>query len=200
MSDDEYPNPASQCSSPVLSDNGLDRGGPADEEAGIIENIYGTRDYHVAGDEETYVESFRIDHTRGDHQMAADAFLRRSTAPDLSSTQALGWLQQKHTFDFGSPAAGSRECKADDALVPTFYLDMIAIVGRPMKPIVHSSPRIFDNVTISLQHWAAPYRAKHIQGGIGFDLRHRTFRIASSSSRESWFIVMHPRLAISDID
>lgn len=69
-----------------------------------------------------------------------------------------------------------------------------------MKPIVHFSDQFFENVTISFQNWAAPYRAKHVEGGIGFDLRYRTFRIASGSSRESWFIVMHPGLAITDID
>lgn len=77
---------------------------------------------------------------------------------------------------------------------------MIAVVGRPMKAIVHRSARFFDNVTISFADWRAPYRAKHVEGGIGFDLCHRTFRIACGASREAWYIVMHPRIAISEID
>jgi hypothetical protein len=77
---------------------------------------------------------------------------------------------------------------------------MIAIVGRPMKPIVHHSARFFDNVTISFGDWRAPYRAKHVEGGIGFDLYHRTFRIGCGASREAWYILMHPRLAISEFE
>lgn len=185
-------------SSDEPSSDGSDGHGGASSD--VEDAIYGTayEDTTIGG--ENIVESFRIDHTRGEHRLPVNAFLRRTTATDLTSRQAIGMMQRRYTFDFGSRASGSRHCTADDALIPTFHLDMIALVGRPMKPIVHRSERFFDNVTISFQNWAAPYRAKHVEGGIGFDLRHRTFRVASGSTRESWFIVMHPGLAISDID
>ena len=109
-------------------------------------------------------------------------------------------LQRAYTLDFGSRTARSRHCTEEEGLIPTFHLDMIAVVGRPMKAIVHRSARFFDNVTISFADWRAPYRAKHVEGGIGFDLCHRTFRIACGASREAWYIVMHPRIAISEID
>ena len=46
-------------------------------------------------------------------------------------------------------------------------------------------------MTISFKNWRAPYSNKHIHG-LSFDLEHRTFRLATAATRESWFIVMHP--------
>jgi hypothetical protein len=46
-------------------------------------------------------------------------------------------------------------------------------------------------MTISFRNWRAPYSNKHIHG-LSFDLEHRTFRLATAATRESWFIVMHP--------
>lgn len=203
MSEEDDGRSTSSGRSPARSDDEFNSdafGGRAEASSDVEDAIYGVANHDAAVGSENVVDSFRIDHTRGEHRLSANAFLRRTTAADLSSRQAISMLQHKYTFDFGSRASGSRHCMADDALIPTFHLDMIAIVGRPMKPIVHRSDRFFDNVTISFQNWAAPYRAKHVEGGIGFDLRHRTFRIASGSTRESWFIVMHPGLAITDID
>ncbi|KAI3571005.1 hypothetical protein IWW34DRAFT_773254 [Fusarium oxysporum f. sp. albedinis] len=54
-----------------------------------------------------------------------------------------------------------------------------------------SPSHFFDNITISLRHWCAPYSAKHVQG-IHFDMSGRTFRIATGATCEAWFIVMHP--------
>lgn len=83
----------------------------------------------------------------------------------------------------------------DDAYYPVFRLDFVSIVGRPRRPICRSS-HFFDNITISLRHWHAPYSAKHVQG-IHFDLGGRTFRIATGATREAWFIVMHPIQRVS---
>lgn len=72
-----------------------------------------------------------------------------------------------------------------------FFLDMLITVGRPLHAITRQNESFFDNITLSFQHWRASYSAKHVHG-FHFDLQHRTFRIASASSRDSWFIVMHP--------
>lgn len=100
-------------------------------------------------------------------------------------------VQQRYTMDYGSRKAGSRATQSTDEYHPLFFLDMIIIVGRPMKPITHASDRFFDNVTLSFRNWRSSYSCKHIHG-FSFDLQHRTFRLATAATRESWFIVLHP--------
>ncbi|RTE73082.1 hypothetical protein BHE90_012476 [Fusarium euwallaceae] len=68
---------------------------------------------------------------------------------------------------------------------------MISIVGRPLQPITRRSG-FFDNVTFTLRHWHSSYVGKHVTTNLPFDIRNRTFRIATAASRELWFIVMHP--------
>lgn len=94
-------------------------------------------------------------------------------------------------MDYGSRKAGSRATQPTDEYHPVFRLDMIIMVGRPMKPITHASDRFFDNVTLSFRNWRSSYSCKHVHG-FSFDLQHRTFRLATAATRESWFIVLHP--------
>ena len=109
----------------------------------------------------------------------------------FNGTRALEMLQQRYTIDYGSRKAGSRPPQSTSEYHPVFFLDMIIIVGRPMKPLTQTSDRFFDNVTLSFRHWRSSYSCKHIHG-FSFDLGHRTFRLATAATRESWFIVMHP--------
>jgi hypothetical protein len=111
--------------------------------------------------------------------------------PRFDGGRAIEMLQQRYTTDYGSQKEGCRPCGRHDKLHPLFFLDMIIIVGRPLLPITKPSARFFDNVTISFKHWRSSYSCKHIHG-FAFDLQHRTFRIATAATRESWFIVMHP--------
>lgn len=94
-------------------------------------------------------------------------------------------------MDYGSRKAGSRPASDKDNYYPIFYLDFICIEGAPLQPISRRSDRFFDNVTISFQHWQAPYSVKR-GSNISFDLTNRTFRVAVAATREQWFIVMHP--------
>ncbi|KFZ16906.1 hypothetical protein V502_04835 [Pseudogymnoascus sp. VKM F-4520 (FW-2644)] len=64
-----------------------------------------------------------------------------------------------------------------------------SIMGRPLKPITRASDRFFDNVTVTLKDWHLP--GKH-QYKLHFDLKNRTFRVATAATRETWYIVMHP--------
>jgi hypothetical protein len=75
--------------------------------------------------------------------------------------------------------------------VHTFFLDLLIIVGRPLKPITQPTDRFFDNIVVSFKDWRAPYSTKHAHG-VSFDLEGRTFRIATAATRETWYIVMHP--------
>lgn len=101
-------------------------------------------------------------------------------------------LQRRYTIDYGSRKAGARAASQEqDKYHPLFFLDMLFIIGRPLCPITQINDSFFDNVTISFKNWAAPYRGKNTLE-LPFDLKHRTFRLATAATRESWFIVMHP--------
>lgn len=119
-------------------------------------------------------------------------FLSTVQDPQFDGTRALEMLQQRYTLDYGSRKVGSRLPHIDDEYHPLFFLDMIIIVGRPLKAITQANDRFFDNITLSFRNWRSSYSAKHVHG-FSFDLQHRTFRLATAATRESWFIVMHPK-------
>ncbi len=100
-------------------------------------------------------------------------------------------LQKRFTLDYGRKSAGSRPVEDSDVFVPRFYLDLLIIVGQPLKAITRRPTSFFDNINFSFKSWRASYSAKHIHG-LSFDMEHRTFRIATAASREAWYIVMHP--------
>ena len=111
--------------------------------------------------------------------------------PQFDGARALEMIQQRYSIDYGSRKSGGRKTGPQDECHPEFFLDMLIIVGRPLHAITRVNERFFDNVNVSFHHWRASYSAKHVHG-LHFDLQHRTFRIASAATRESWFIVMHP--------
>ena len=94
-------------------------------------------------------------------------------------------------MDYGHRHAGSRAASTEDRYVPKFYLDLLILVGRPLRPITKPPVEFFDNITVSFKHWRASYSCKHVHG-LSFNIEHRTFRLATAATRESWFIVMHP--------
>lgn len=121
--------------------------------------------------------------------IAAD-FIAKTSDPDFDGAQALDMLQRSYTINYGSRRMGSTPAREDDTYFPRFRLDFISIIGQPLRSICRHS-HFFDNITISLRHWQAPYSAKHVEG-IPFDLVGRTFRLATGATREAWFVVMHP--------
>lgn len=121
----------------------------------------------------------------------AENFISRTNAPDFDAAQALEMFQRRYTIDYGRKASGSRAANPEDRYFPIFHLDMIGIVGRPLRPITRRSG-FFDNVTFTLRYWHSSYAGKHVSANLPFDIRNRTFRIATAASREVWFIVMHP--------
>ena len=122
---------------------------------------------------------------------AVQDFVAATKSTSFDGSQAIDMLQRRYTIDYGSKKAGSRAAAFDDEYIPSFFLDLLIIVGRPLRPITQPSSRFFDNMTISFKNWRAPYSSKHVHG-LSFDLEHRTFRLATAATRESWFIVMHP--------
>jgi len=103
-------------------------------------------------------------------------------------------LHRLYTMDYGSRQSRSRAADVTDEYHPLFFLDYISIIGLPLRPLTQANDRFFDNVTITFKDWQMPYPGKH-QSKLHFDLQHRTFRLASAATRETWFIVMHPIVA-----
>ena len=100
-------------------------------------------------------------------------------------------LHRHYTMDYASRLAGSKAANTTDEYHPLFFLDYISIIGRPLKPITQSNERFFDNVTVTFKDWQMPYTRKH-QYNLPFDLKNRTFWLVLATTRETWFIVMHP--------
>ncbi|KAI9148697.1 Zinc finger BED domain-containing protein [Paramyrothecium foliicola] len=65
----------------------------------------------------------------------------------------------RYTMDYGRRSAGSKPASRADEYYPTFSLDMFSVVGKPLHAIAKESS-FFDNVTFTLQHWAAPYSSR----------------------------------------
>ncbi|CAN9216863.1 unnamed protein product [Alternaria alternata] len=173
---DLWPSPSPAATATQLT-NELQSDDSLDDDSGDDDRLYGDASLGGLGDDcsessfsdkeqvvvaaEQY--SWKIDHAKGDYKFR----------------------------DYGSRKAGSRAAALEDEYIPSFFLDLLIIVGRPLRPITQPSSRFFDNMTISFRNWRAPYSNKHIHG-LSFDLEHRTFRLATAATRESWFIVMHP--------
>lgn len=125
-----------------------------------------------------------------DHVVVQD-FIAATEGASFDGDKAIDMLQRRYTIDYASRKAGSRAAAPDDEYIPSFFLDLLIIIGRPLKPITQPSSRFFDNITISFKNWRASYSNKHVHGLL-FDLEHRTFRLATAATREAWYLVMHP--------
>ncbi|KAL5348503.1 hypothetical protein ACLOAV_005919 [Pseudogymnoascus australis] len=150
-----------------------------------------------AGDETTNEDrmlQWKVDHTSGDHKLQVTNFIKKAESVGFDGIQALEVLHRLHTIDYGSRRAGSKAAKDSGEYHPLFFLDYICIVGRPLKAITRASDRFFDNVTVTLKDWHLLYAEKH-HYKMHFDLKNRTFRVATAATRETWYIVMHPIVA-----
>lgn len=123
--------------------------------------------------------------------LAAEEFLSRTMADDFNAAQALDMLQHRYTIDYRRRSSSSKPASQADEYYPIFHLNMISIVGQPLRPIIRKSS-FFDNVDFTFRHWQAPYSSKHAISSLPFELTNHTFRLATGASRELWFIVMHP--------
>ncbi|KAL7916943.1 hypothetical protein ACQKWADRAFT_317722, partial [Trichoderma austrokoningii] len=137
------------------------------------------------------VEDFRIIHSSGDFRMRPERLGSTTGSPDFTAQQAMNMFQRRFTMDYGRGGAGSKPASDKDDYFPIFHLDMISIVGCPLRPITSGSG-FFDNIMFTLQHWQAPYSSKHAISSLPFELTGRTFRLGTGSTREVWFVVMHP--------
>ena len=122
-------------------------------------------------------------------------FTEKVNDTGFNGVQAIDMLQRLYTMDYGSTKAGSKAAPTNDEYIPVFYLDLLIIIGQPLKPITRQTERFFDNVNITFKNWRSSYSTKHADG-LNFKLDQRTFRLATAATRESWFIVMHPTVSV----
>lgn len=121
--------------------------------------------------------------------LLADDFLRKVQHPHFSATEAIDMLNKPLTLDYSKSNNGSTPGDACD-IYPEFHLDLFIVIGHPLQAIARPVA-FFDSTEVSFQKWNAPYSHKHAHG-VHFNMKHRTFRLATSGTRDTWFIVMHP--------
>ncbi|KAG5952292.1 hypothetical protein E4U57_006252 [Claviceps arundinis] len=129
--------------------------------------------------------------SEGEESFLPQTRRRITPAPDFTASQALGMFQESYCMDYGRRQYGSKPTSETDDYFPRFYLDMWSLVGLPLRSVVLEGSS-FDNVTFTLQYWQASYSSKHANSSLPFELTGRTFRLATGSAREVWFVVMHP--------
>jgi hypothetical protein len=158
-------------------------------------NLTNGRSTIQRGNIDFQVHSYGTDRNKSELTCAAAHFIERVNGTDFNGVQAIDMLQRQYTMDYGSKKAGSKAAPVNDEYIPVFYLDLLIIIGQPMKPITRPTDRFFDNVNVTFKDWHKSYSAKHTDG-IPFELHQRTFRLATAATRESWFIVMHPTVPV----
>lgn len=116
-----------------------------------------------------------------------------------SAPEAIKFIQKKHSVDYGHNSkrvrggVGQESGSSRDELRPRFFLDFLAILGKPgeaISKITDSHP--LSSVSISFKEWDAPYSGKHLRGALSFPLAGRTFKIGTDALAMTWFIVFAP--------
>ena len=100
-------------------------------------------------------------------------------------------LQQLYTINYGSRKARSKTTVVGNKYYPSFFLNLLIIISRLLKPITQLNNQLFNNITVIFKNWRASYSNKHIYSLL-FDLKHRTFRLATAVIRKAQYIVIHP--------
>lgn len=105
-------------------------------------------------------------------------------------------MQKQHSVNF---AAQSRKVNnssyrdACDQLMPNFFLDFLAILGKPNEAVSKATDsHPLSTIGISFKDWAAPYSSKHLKAALSFSLTGRTFKIRADGLGMTWFIIVAP--------
>ncbi|OCK87133.1 uncharacterized protein K441DRAFT_595604, partial [Cenococcum geophilum 1.58] len=98
----------------------------------------------------------------------------KTDSPYFNRRQVIKILQQLYIIDYRSKKAGLKAAAVDDKYHYTFYLNLLIIISRPLRPITQSNGRFFNNITITFKNWRALYSSKYIYS-LPFNLEHHTF-------------------------
>ncbi|EEU33694.1 uncharacterized protein NECHADRAFT_89231 [Fusarium vanettenii 77-13-4] len=175
---------------PSTADDSDDGGLDSYAGIGFVDELYASVDDEEVRSSNIGRDDFKIRHSSGNFKMKptvltlVDHFLAQTNESNFDASQALEMFQRRYTMDYGRRASGSKAADPDDKYFPIFHLGMIGIVGRPLRPITNRSG-FFDKVTFTLRYWHSSYVGKHVTTNLPFDIRNRTFRIATAASGNS---------------
>lgn len=128
------------------------------------------------------------------HTTAAK-FRRRVEQTISSAPEAIKFIQRQHSVNYASQSrkVDSGDEDAPDRVMPTFFLDFLAILGKPGEAVSKATDsHPLSSISISFKDWAAPYSSKHLNAALSFSLTGRTFKIGADGLRMTWFIVVAP--------
>ncbi|KAG6041154.1 hypothetical protein E4U17_001806, partial [Claviceps sp. LM77 group G4] len=176
---------------------------PDEEEDNAIEHF----PHEDVPDDEVHIPpvmetSWEVKHSDVNYTYRVKEFIRRVFEPSFGSAEAIQMLHKRCSIDFGSNGSrghGGRAVESSDKIYTEFFLDFLSIIGRPGEAISKLDCPLSETIPISFSNWAEPYAAKHASG-IDFKLTGRTFRLAKTDKRETWFIVMHPKPSFTSED
>ena len=130
------------------------------------------------------------------YYITAAKFRRRVEQTISSAPDAIKFMQKQHSVNF---AAQSRKVNnssygdACDQLMPNFFLDFLAILGKPNEAVSKATDsHPLSTIGISFKDWAAPYSSKHLKAALSFSLTGRTFKIGADGLGMTWFIIVAP--------
>ncbi|KAL7917668.1 hypothetical protein ACQKWADRAFT_317160 [Trichoderma austrokoningii] len=128
------------------------------------------------------------------HTTAAK-FRRRVEQTISSAADAIKFLQRQHSVNYAAQSrkVDSGDEDAPDRVMPTFFLDFLAILGKPSEAVSKATDsHPLSSISISFKDWAAPYSGKHLNAALSFGLTGRTFKIGADGLGMTWFIVVAP--------
>ncbi|KAG6125432.1 hypothetical protein E4U38_007652 [Claviceps purpurea] len=182
---------------------------PDEEEDNAIEHFPHEEDSHEEDNSDDEVhnptvveDSWKVNHNNVTYTYPVKEFMKKVFQPSFDSAAAIQMLHKRCSIDFGSNGSrghGGRAVKSSDQIYTEFFLDFLSIIGRPGEAISKLDCPLLESIPMSFSNWAEPYAAKH-SSGIDFNLTGRTFRLAKTDKRETWFIVMHPKPAFTSED
>lgn len=105
-------------------------------------------------------------------------------------------MQKQHSVNFAAQSRKVNNSSNEDArdqLMPNFFLDFLAILGKPNEAVSKTTDsHPLSTISISFKDWAAPYSSKHLKAALSFSLTGRTFKIGADGLGMTWFIVVAP--------
>ncbi|KAL6886041.1 hypothetical protein GGI43DRAFT_388762, partial [Trichoderma evansii] len=138
--------------------------------------------------------SYNLMRIEGAH-FNATKFRRRVEQTISSAPDAIKFIQRQHSVNYASQSrkVNGGDGDAPDQLRPRFFLDFLAIVGKPNEAVSKATDsHPLSTISISFKDWAAPYSGKHLSAALPFSLTGRTFKIGADGLGMTWFIVVAP--------
>jgi hypothetical protein len=66
-------------------------------------------------------------------------FITATKSTSFNGSQAINMLQRRYTINYGSRKASSQAAALEDEYILSFFLNLLIIVGQPLRPITQLS-------------------------------------------------------------